>query len=343
MTEPRISVVIPTFNRAHCVGEAVASVLAQTRPPHELIVVDDGSTDNTAGALAQFGQAVTLIRQPNQGVSVARNTGIEHATGEWIALLDSDDICHPGRLEEHALTVKRHPNAVAHMVDALVEGYGESPVSMFSLRGCKEEFAQRPLRPDPLLDVLRVQFFTSTWLLKRSAILEAGPFRPGMTIYEDLEVLSRMALKGPFAVSVYGGVGMRRIAGGAEALSHQHANATPRALGNLCLIYEQLARLTSGDPGKHREVRHRLSATRLDLAKTSAREGDWRLAARLRWQSVRDRPGLKSALRAGLSQIGADGAWRTMRQFLKPQAGEFRRSQLDRESTSSSAKQPSKP
>jgi glycosyltransferase involved in cell wall biosynthesis len=93
-----VSVVIPTYNRSELVREAVASVLAQTEAAHEVIVVDDGSTDDTASVLECFGSAIRIILQPHRGVSAARNTGIRAAAGEWLAFLDSDDLWLPRKL-----------------------------------------------------------------------------------------------------------------------------------------------------------------------------------------------------------------------------------------------------
>jgi glycosyltransferase involved in cell wall biosynthesis len=93
-----LSVVIPTYNRSGMVREAVASVLAQTQPAGEVIVVDDGSTDDTAAVLESFRSAIHLISQPHRGVSAARNTGIRAAAGEWLAFLDSDDLWLPQKL-----------------------------------------------------------------------------------------------------------------------------------------------------------------------------------------------------------------------------------------------------
>lgn len=95
-----ISVVIPAHNRAHCIGDAVRSVLSeQDYPIHELLVIDDGSSDDLAGALRPFGPKVSLIRhETNQGASAARNTGINTATGEFIAFLDTDDTWKKGKL-----------------------------------------------------------------------------------------------------------------------------------------------------------------------------------------------------------------------------------------------------
>jgi glycosyltransferase involved in cell wall biosynthesis len=97
---PRVSVIIPTFNRKAYVQEAIDSVLAQTYTDYEIIVVDDGSTDGTSEALrARFGDRVQYLWQENQGESVARNRGVEIARGEYIGLLDSDDLYLPGKLE----------------------------------------------------------------------------------------------------------------------------------------------------------------------------------------------------------------------------------------------------
>lgn len=95
---PRVSIIIPTYNRAEMVREAVASVLAQTCRDFEVVVVDDASTDGTAAALAEW-REVQVIRHPyRRGVSAARNTGIQTARGEWLAFLDSDDLWLPAKL-----------------------------------------------------------------------------------------------------------------------------------------------------------------------------------------------------------------------------------------------------
>jgi glycosyltransferase involved in cell wall biosynthesis len=94
-----VSVIIPTYNYARFVGEAVDSVLAQTLPPLEVIVVDDGSTDGTAEVLARYGDRIRVLRQKNAGVAMARNAGIAAARGEYLAFLDSDDAWYPRKLE----------------------------------------------------------------------------------------------------------------------------------------------------------------------------------------------------------------------------------------------------
>jgi glycosyltransferase involved in cell wall biosynthesis len=96
----RVSVVIPYYRARQTIARAVRSILTQTVRPREILVVDDGSPDDAADSLREFGSAVTLIRKPNGGAASARNAGIERARGEWIAFLDADDYWEPTKLEQ---------------------------------------------------------------------------------------------------------------------------------------------------------------------------------------------------------------------------------------------------
>jgi GT2 family glycosyltransferase len=109
---PQISVIIPTFNRAWTLARAVDSVLAQTYAPKQIIVVDDGSTDQTLPLLAAYGDQIQVLSQPNKGVSSARNLGIDHSTGDFIALLDSDDRWEPEKLACQAAFFTAHSRAM---------------------------------------------------------------------------------------------------------------------------------------------------------------------------------------------------------------------------------------
>ena len=104
-----VSVVIPTYNRAHLLERCLVSVLGQTLTADEIIVVDDGSTDNTVSTLKSRHPEVKLIQQDNLGVSAARNTGISAARHDWIALLDSDDVWHENKLERQITALNNAP------------------------------------------------------------------------------------------------------------------------------------------------------------------------------------------------------------------------------------------
>ena len=96
----KVSVIIPTYNYGRFIGKAIESVLAQTVPVHEIIVVDDGSTDETEQAVKVFGEQVRYIKQQNGGVCAARNTGVENSSGDFIAFLDADDEWFPEKIEK---------------------------------------------------------------------------------------------------------------------------------------------------------------------------------------------------------------------------------------------------
>jgi glycosyltransferase involved in cell wall biosynthesis len=109
IASPRVSVVVPIYNRAELIKETVESVLSQTVPVHEIIVVDDGSTDSTCERVRAYGNRVVLLHQDHCGSAAARNRGLARATGEWIAFLDSDDVWAPPKIERQLQYLDRHP------------------------------------------------------------------------------------------------------------------------------------------------------------------------------------------------------------------------------------------
>jgi len=106
---PDVSVVIPAYNAAWCVAKAIESVLVQEGADFEIIVVDDGSTDDTAAVLARYGDAIRVVRQRNQGLSAARNAGIRAAQGEFVAFLDADDWWLAGKLGQQLALMHTRP------------------------------------------------------------------------------------------------------------------------------------------------------------------------------------------------------------------------------------------
>ena len=195
----RISVVIPAYNAEPYIGRTVDSVLAQTRPAHEVIVVDDGSTDGTEAAVSRYGQEVRYIRQDNNGASAARNTGIEAAQGEWIAFLDADDEWMPEKLQRQAALLARNPELMwttgnfllcycqtQRRVEKLAEERGRA------LLGGREYF-------DDFFWAFTQSAtgWTGTMLIKKEALQQAGLFRVGQDRSEDHDMWWRVAYRWP--------------------------------------------------------------------------------------------------------------------------------------------------
>ncbi len=140
---PRISVVIPTYNRARYVAEAVESVFAQTFKDYEVIVVDDGSTDNTKEVLDPYMGRIRYVRQENRGVGAARNRGISEARGEFVAFLDSDDVWEVEALETFLATFQEEDVAIVASANRLIENNGR-PIGGFEESGFQKKLSAGP-------------------------------------------------------------------------------------------------------------------------------------------------------------------------------------------------------
>lgn len=186
-----LSVVIPTYNSGPLVVEAVASVLAQTRPVDEIIVVDDGSTDDTAERMAAFGPPVRYIRKPNGGASTARNRGVDEATSDWIAFLDADDVWHPQKLEIQFAALARRPD-LALIGTRLYDWPGTHPDIP---AGAAEDIED--IRLEHL--VVRNGLVTSTIVARSEALRAAGPFDTDLHGPEDYDLWIRVAQLVPVA------------------------------------------------------------------------------------------------------------------------------------------------
>ncbi len=183
--ETTISVVIPAYNAERFLPRSLASVFAQTLPPQEVIVVDDGSTDGTGEVAAALGARV--VRQENRGLAGARNTGIQHASGEWIALLDADDSWEPEKLA-------RQVSAILPDVVLVYTG-----TRHFDDHGTRA--VQSAIAPPTVRKMLRYcnPITASSVLLLRRAVLAAGGFREGVRACEDWGMWVRMMPLGEFA------------------------------------------------------------------------------------------------------------------------------------------------
>lgn len=184
-TSPLISVIIPTFNRAALLPRAISSVFKQTYPNVELIVVDDGSTDNTAQLVAEYGSAVRYIPQNNAGASAARNRGIREAGGTFVAFLDSDDTWHPEKLARQAALFSTPAIGAVHCAIR---------VEHIELAGTKGLYY--PGDTLNLHDVLALRIpWPTAMMVRRDILVELGGFDETLVASEDWELCIRIAQK----------------------------------------------------------------------------------------------------------------------------------------------------
>lgn len=191
----KISVVIPSFNAESFIATAIESCLNQDPAPHEVIVVDDASSDRTVEIAKSYPPPVRVICcEQNGGVSVARNRGAEEATGDWIALLDADDWFLPGRFQAQIRCVKQNPEA-----KVIYSGF-----RMRELDGRERDSAAFPL--DKLGPMMRYRcaFHISTVIMKRDAFRAIGGFDTSLRRSEDYDFWLRLADR--FSMSAFASV-----------------------------------------------------------------------------------------------------------------------------------------
>ena len=185
----RFSVIIPAYQSSGFIGDALASALDQSHPPHEVIVVDDGSTDRLDTALAPYADRLILVRQPNRGPGAARNAGVHRATGDWIVLLDADDYWDPTRLARIATHSRSRPAHQLITTDALVVGAGGATSGRYYER---VRFAERRQRDE----ILRDNFVFSSAAAPRDLILRLGGFDESPLAVDDWDMWIRIILSG---------------------------------------------------------------------------------------------------------------------------------------------------
>ncbi len=189
MSKPTFSVIIPLYNKEREIGAAVRSVLAQTLPPDEIIVVDDGSTDRSAEEVLAIGSPrVRLVRQPNAGVSAARNRAAREASGEYLALLDGDDCWEPEFLEEIASLIREFPGCGLYATAFhVVSRDGMFPAPCPERRGIVGNFFRESAH--------RYIAIPSAVAIPKTVYEQAGGFPEGMKIGEDLYLWTRIAAR----------------------------------------------------------------------------------------------------------------------------------------------------
>ncbi len=202
MKNPAITVIMPTFNRAEYITEAVESVLCQSVNCFELIVIDDGSTDDTLKKLQCYKDRIRIISTEHKGVSAARNIGIKEARGEWIAFLDSDDIWMPDKLEVQTDYISQNPEIIAHTVNAAYSPDLDDGLSSFETSSFFPEKNEGVVE-NPLPVQLEHSAFgrVQTILCSRESAIDAGMFDETLSINEDFNFMCKLALQGSWGYS----------------------------------------------------------------------------------------------------------------------------------------------
>lgn len=179
---PRVSILVPTFNAARWLPEALGSALAQTLPSTEILVVDDGSTDGTPDVLASYGDRIAWERVPNGGARAARNRLLQRARGEWVQFLDADDLIDPDKLERQLDELAGHPEADALAAPARFED---------------GSLCNAPRDEDVWEALLGARLgITTANLWRREAVTAVGGFDPERLGLDEYRLLARLLLRG---------------------------------------------------------------------------------------------------------------------------------------------------
>ncbi len=199
-----ISVVIPAYNSADFLNAAIDSVRAQTRPVQEIIIVDDGSSDDTPLVLSRLERELTVIRQENAGPAAARNRGVLAATGDLIAFLDADDLWTKTKIAKQLAALEKHPELAliaGDMAETDKDAVTETP-SVLAKHGLRDDFIALGGReiPQAIARLVRKNFIPTGTVLVRSEIIKAlDGFNPRFRYGEDLELWARIAARYPIA------------------------------------------------------------------------------------------------------------------------------------------------
>jgi glycosyltransferase involved in cell wall biosynthesis len=256
---PTISVVIPAYNSEPFIAEAIESVLAQTVPPDEVIVVDDGSTDGTADALQRFGSRVQLLQQANKGPSAARNRGASAARGTWLAFIDADDTWLPTKLQRQLEIASAEKVKMVYTDRFNIGNKGALPDVQSEV--------QRLYRGDVFLDLLQEgnHISLSSVLIETELFQALGGFAEHIRSGEDWDLWIRLAerhrigvvdeplLRYRFHATMSSGAPRKMRVGRNEVVARALATPRGQALGGRVRrrIRSVVAMTNANDASKH--------------------------------------------------------------------------------------------
>lgn len=299
---PRVSIVLPTFNRRALIGEAIESVLAQTERAFELLVVDDGSTDGTAeDVAARYADEprVHVIRKPNGGSASARNRGLDDVRAPWTAFLDSDDIWDATYLARQLATADGHPDADAIVADLRLEGpWHRAGDTVFALPGWRPATSMSAM--------LDGGWALPTATLFRSSVIKRLRFDTEYSHNEDTELLFRFHASGHRLVLNREVLGAWRRHGEADAQPQKTLSEDGLTVEHLVLL-----EMYAHPEPRPRAIRRRIARMH---AKRLLRDGRWKTARPYLWEWWRLRPTSTRAMRLLVKSYLASGARGSVRQ-----------------------------
>lgn len=194
-----VSAIVPTYNRSYVIAEAIRSILNQSYPRVEIIVVDDGSTDDTLVKLEEFGEKIRVISQANAGPAAARNRGIGESRGQILTFLDSDDVWLPTYIERQAAVLERAgetvPCSLANGWLEFADGQKRTAFGYADLIPDHEEGLWT--NPDEIFATRFIQF-NQMVAVRRSALDRVGPFDSSLRYLEDWDLALRLSLGRPW-------------------------------------------------------------------------------------------------------------------------------------------------
>src|SRR5579863_6506617 len=196
--QPLVSVIIPTYNRVALVGETIENVFQQTYKNIEVIVVDDGSTDDTGAKLASYGNRIRWATQKNAGPAAARNRGIGMAAGEIVSFHDSDDAWHSSKIARQVSLLERAgPAAVCCVCNSIVQ-LPNCEVNAFDHAPVNFPIEEGIWLNVPEVLVTRFFLFNQVVAVRREVLLRIGGFDESLRLMEDLQLALRLSLEGPW-------------------------------------------------------------------------------------------------------------------------------------------------
>lgn len=240
MVKNLVSVVIPAFNGAEFIGQTIESILAQTWPAVEVLVVDDGSTDGTPEVVERFGDHVRLLQQKNSGTPAARNLGLKHAKGEFFAVLDQDDLWLPQKLARQIPRFREDPKI--GLVYARIEFVLLSTGTVTDTYFPADELNVHDLLGHKVLPV-------QTMLFRRSALDQIGPFDVSLPGTDDWDIGIRMAAE-------FRMLGIDEVLGRVGLHGEQQGRNAPRMFQNAMRVLEKHAHLHPGCEQCRAAIRH---------------------------------------------------------------------------------------